>query len=430
MLRWIIGVFLVLCVGVFIYFIWPQPKPSDDCSFMTRTRTAGIDFQATVKKMDLVKGSLNLSTSDVRELDQILKDYAVKYETTCRDFKAQSMSSDEYSCRRQNMDKALDNVRLLSVTLDKATSAADKDVALKALESLKGFAQADYKTGCGASITVNPQQLQFGVGMPERSIRITNGGNRAANFSVGDLPEWFLPSPSSGAIPPGQTVAVAIVRTLLPVQKKVIGFAIRDNWNNEIQVEASVSEENETVYEHVAEDLNRTGKTEATVSDVLELLDRQDPTFKDSSARMVVASNVLAASGNLKEASVAAQQAFHDDRTLQTNPNAQINLAVINTKLGAHAKADENFAAAQKYAGERKDFQSTLRVVGTAAAVKQSVDTGEPVKTPITDQTGPLTKIDTQQNASTVHFVEKQFGLKKGAVSNAAIASHATSKAK
>lgn len=418
MLRWIVGLFSVICLAVLVYFLWPRPKPQDDCSFMTRSRTAGVDFQATVKKVDLVKGTLNLSTSDVRDLDQILKDYAVKYETTCRDFKASAMSSDEYNCRRRNMDAALDKVRLLSVTLDKAISAADKDVALKAFESLKDLAQADYKSGCGASIAVNPLHIIFGAGMPERTIRITNNGNRSTNYFVGELPEWFLPSPESGTVSPGETVTVAIVRTLLPVKNKVTGFSVRDNWNNQVEIDATVSEDSGNVYQTVAEALKLPENQNASLPQVLSQLEERDPSIKENPGRYIIASNVLATAGNLREATLAAQRAVAADPTLDTNPSAQVNLGVINTKAGAHEKADENFAAATKYSKNRPDFQATVRVIGTAAAIKKSGQTasGSTASVPA----GTMTKTDAAANPGTVRFAEREFGLKQGALKRAA----------
>ena len=80
MAKWIVAVFLLICLVATLYFFGViGPKPQDDCSIVAKNRTAGVDFSLTASQLETVKGKLALSTGDTREIDVLLNDFGTKY---------------------------------------------------------------------------------------------------------------------------------------------------------------------------------------------------------------------------------------------------------------------------------------------------------------------------------------------------------------
>ena len=242
---------IVIVVALAFYLIYRRP-PQDDCTFLGWKQSVGIDLETTLAKLQSVKGQLGITDSQIREFDELLKDYGAKYETICRDSKAGRISSAEYNCRRQNMDRALDSVRALERSLSVIGSiqdaSAQKQIALKAMDSFRELAGAAYKRNCGAAITVTPKHLSFDDHFPERSIQISNSGNSDLTYAIEEVPEAFVPVPPSGHIGQGATVTVALHRSSFPISSQVLSFYVRDNFDDRVQVNIEVSSENAALY--------------------------------------------------------------------------------------------------------------------------------------------------------------------------------------
>jgi hypothetical protein len=222
MTRWIVGVFLAICLLVAGYFIF---RPKDDCDYAGHARKAGVDFGATIEHVTAVKGNLGLSDADITVLDQFRLDYAEKYRNICLDWKRKTIGNDEYNCRRANMDKVLDQFRLLGTISD----AKDKGQADQALNAVRQFASAGASANCSPSarLVVNPSELSMPNDGYSVWTQVTNLGTKEAHYSFYRLPLSFLPTPASGLIGSGQTVSVVFVRTRYPMSDKEISFLIK-----------------------------------------------------------------------------------------------------------------------------------------------------------------------------------------------------------
>ena len=147
---------VLVAIGLTVYFFGPQR----DCASSGWKNTLGVDLEAQVHDVDAVKGKLGITDAQVREYDTLLKDYALKYDTGCQDFRAQRISQAEYTCRRQNMDRILDELRQFSEAIQAAKTVADpttqKQVVLKIFDDLRASSQAQYRTGCASAVDINP----------------------------------------------------------------------------------------------------------------------------------------------------------------------------------------------------------------------------------------------------------------------------------
>jgi hypothetical protein len=90
-------------------------------------------------------------------------------------------------------------------------------------------------------MSVSPPIIDFGPVTPERSIRITNDGNRDFKYSVNHLLDSFVPEPPSGTVLTGESVTVSIIRTTKPPQRSV--FSVDDNFNDSSSVEITIRDE-------------------------------------------------------------------------------------------------------------------------------------------------------------------------------------------
>jgi hypothetical protein len=173
----------VVCIAIYLVVtLVPPGSGKDDCSLLAKQQSATVDIQATVNDLDSVKAKIGVTAGQVREFDNSLKDYALKYETACRDNKRHTISDAEYNCRRDNMDRALSTTRSLGLALEATKSVSDptiqKDVVLKDLDTIKELTANDFSRGCGSALSVSPADLSFQDHYPERTIEVTNSGNR------------------------------------------------------------------------------------------------------------------------------------------------------------------------------------------------------------------------------------------------------------
>jgi hypothetical protein len=191
-----IVIVVLVALGLTVYFYPRQP----DCAFLGWKNTLGIELETQVHDVDAVKGKLGITDEQVHEYDTLLKDYALKYDTACQDFRGKRISQAEYTCRRQNMDRTLNELRQFLEAIEAAKTIADPDTqkqaVLKIFDDLRASSKAQYRNGCASAVDINPKQLTFTGLVPERSIQITNRGNNDVTFSVDGLPEAFGPKPS------------------------------------------------------------------------------------------------------------------------------------------------------------------------------------------------------------------------------------------
>src|SRR3954449_4249133 len=130
---------LLATVGVAaaLLIFWLK-RPQDDCSFSGWKRTVGVELDAQVQGLEAIKSKVGISDGQVRDYDTLLKDYALKYDTACRDMRAGAMSQGEYTCLRRNMNAALDQVRRFTTAVETAKSMTDatmqKQIILRALD--------------------------------------------------------------------------------------------------------------------------------------------------------------------------------------------------------------------------------------------------------------------------------------------------------
>ncbi len=125
--------------------------PGPDCLMLSHEKTSGINFSFTIDKVKSLQATLGLTDKDVRDFDDLLKDYGAKYETICKDYSVlHVVTSGEYNCRRDNMDKTLDSIRALREVLGKSSGDVANASAKKYIESILDAAHGSFMSGCGA----------------------------------------------------------------------------------------------------------------------------------------------------------------------------------------------------------------------------------------------------------------------------------------
>ena len=290
---------VVVLVGVI--FLWPR-RPAEDCSFSSLQRSVGIDLEAQVGDLDVVKGKLAIADSQVREYDALLRDYALKYDTACRDVSAKRIGSDEYACLRQNMTAALEKVRQFTQAVEASKGlsdpAAQKEIAHRLLDDLLGDKAAATRASCSSAMVVTPHRLAFAGQVPERSIQISNQGNRDIDYAVDGWPDGFHPSPVSGRLARGATATVSFIRTVLPVPAGPLGFHVRSNFQDDVLVELAVAPENLVVWKTLGEEVRHKATESGAPVDLdtaLAAVDRSlaGATHVPRSDRYLLAASVL-----------------------------------------------------------------------------------------------------------------------------------------
>ena len=341
MTRWIVGVFLAICLFVVGYFIF---RTKDDCDYAGHARKAGVDFGATIEHVTAVKGNLGLSDADITALDQFRQDYAEKYRNICLDWKRKVIANDEYNCRRENMDKVLDQFRLLNTV----SNAKDKDQADQALNAIRQFASAGASANCrpAARLIVNPNELDLSDEGTSVWTQVTNLGNKDAHYSFDQLPLSFLPTPASGSIGSGQMISIVFVRTKYPMSKKEIIFLLRDDSSEQISLRIRVNQLDARIYTVLGDSLSKLSGGVPTLEDAVKFVKKKWPNSKSEAADYVVAANLLDSAGNEAAASHAVSLSVRADKSLETNPTSQLAFAVLKAKSGNNPGAQAAFKLA------------------------------------------------------------------------------------
>jgi len=376
---------LVLALGAAAYFLWIR---NDDCSFSSKKRSLGIDLEAGLSDVKAIKGKVGISDDQVRDYDDLGKDLAEKYDMLCQDHKHKRVNDAEYLCRRKNMDEILNSLRSFLVKTKAAAGLADpsaqKGVVLQALNDLEELERKGYGSGCTSSMDVSPKTLSFLDHASEHSVQISNSGNNAFTYSVVDLPQGFLPQPSSGSVIVGQTVTVAIVRTAEPIpNNSPASFRLRDNFSDEVPVELRFDEQNAALYEALAENLKSLSAQQnraPTVEDALKVVDDSVAassswkSVQDSdSLRYFLAAGVLSRAGNMTAALAALDAATTRNPALDKQPATHILRGIVLKGENRPDEAIENFLRANSLAAGSKSQKDTAALTGLlSGAVAES----------------------------------------------------------
>jgi hypothetical protein len=378
----IVVVFLVVVAVALVLHFWPQPK--DDCTFSAWKRTTGVDVDISVADVERIKAKVGLSDEQVRDFDDLMKDFALKYDAACRDYKNGPMPQAEYSCRRKNMDETLDRLRTFAVkvkavgTLD--DESAKREGVMKAFEDLEAASRKGAGTGCTSAMNADPKKLQFSKNTPERSLRVSNSGNNPINFSLTDLPMGFISVPSTDEIGVGKTSTVAIFRTLDPVAASPITIRLTNNYGQDIPIEIELDQKNASPYDELAQQLMATTPGSApTVEDALAIVDKsisadlRTASPRDLDAmRYVIAAGVLSRAGRTTEANTALTTATSKNPALAQEPSVLTLRGIVATRAGKTDDAVKDFDAANKLTGPRyRKEQRAYTDLLTAAAVSQ-----------------------------------------------------------
>lgn len=351
---------VVLVAALLIFWVL---RRQEDCSFSGWKRTVGVELEAQVKDLEAVKSKLGITDSQVREFDQLLRDYALKYDAACRDVSAvpPRMSQDQYKCVRQNMDRVLDDIRQFVQAVEAAKGLADpgtqRDIVLKSLGDLRAAHEARYRSGCASALDVNPKSLKFAPRDSERSIKIANRGNNDVTYSVDGWPDGFHPTPTSGRIMRGDTAVVSLMRTILPVPDtpRPLTFHIRSNFQDDVVVEVSVDAQNASLWPVLGEQLRARTKPDATptVQDALQVVDGslQDPGAVPEGTRYMLASTLLFEIRENSEASKALEQARQKNPGLTNEPPTLMLAGLLAHRRGDADGALRYFADAKQAAG-------------------------------------------------------------------------------
>jgi tetratricopeptide (TPR) repeat protein len=371
------AILLVAAVGIAIYLINRRPA-QDECTFLGWKQSIGVDLDVTVGKLRSAQVQLGITDSQIREFDDLLKDYGAKYEAICRDWKAGRINSAEYSCRRQNMDRALDSIRALERSLNTIESVKDvsvqKDIAIRSLANFKEFAGAGYNKNCTSAISVLPSKITFEDHYPERSIQISNSGNQDLTYALEEVPEAFVPVPPSGPIRQGGTVSVALRRSTFPVSNDKLTFYVRDNFDDRIKVSIEVSNENASLYESLGGMVNAIATKEQQPVGLREALVAVDlSTAKSgigvsSGARYFYAAGVLQRLGKYRDAETAISIADQIDPGVDNSPNGRLFRGWMAYEQGNKQRAVSEFQYAKDIAPAFDDRIRITSSLMTAAA--------------------------------------------------------------
>jgi tetratricopeptide (TPR) repeat protein len=378
-------VVVVVGLGVAAYFLWVR---GEDCSFSSKKRSLGIDFEAGLRDVNAVKGKVGISDDQVRDFDELGKDLAEKYDMLCQDHKYKRVNDATYLCRRNNMDQVLDSVRSFLVKTKAAASFADastqREIVLKALGDLEELERKGYGAGCVSAMSVSPKTLPFMGHTSERSVQISNSGNNEFQYTVEDLPRGFLPQPSSGTIPISQTVTVAIVRTAEPIpNNSPISFQLTNNFKEHVPIEVDFDPQNAALYEALVEDLkSRTAGQNhpPTVEQALKVVDDSigsSTAWKSvqnvDSVRYFLAASVLSRVGNMEAAHSALDTATAKNPALDKQPATHILRGIVLKSENKPDEAIENFSKANSLAAGSKTQTETSAITGLlSGAVAES----------------------------------------------------------
>ncbi len=347
-----------LVVGaVALAFFWPRSRQLD-CAFSGWKTTFGIELDAQVKDLDVVKTKLGLSDSQVREFDNLRNDFALKYDAACQDVRAVPplMTQEEYTCLRKNMDRALDDIRKFVQAAEAAKTVADasaqKDIVLAALSHLRAADSAGYRANCASALAVDPKNMAFHGTIPERSVEITNRGNNDFTFAIEDYPSGFEPKPTSGHVKRGESRRVSLFRTLLPVPPaRPLTFHVRTNLNDDVIIEIAMDLANADVWSALGKQTMQRSAS-PTIADALAVVSSAlpDPKAIGEADKYVLAATALFDQKRDTEARQALDMASRGDVGVDGQPS------VLLLK-GFLASRGKTLDAGSKYFAQIKQVQ-------------------------------------------------------------------------
>lgn len=358
--AWLIPSAALTGIALVVYMVLrvmsPAASPADSCELLAQQQTATLDLQATVKDLDLVKASVGVSAGQVEEVDAILKDYAFRYAGSCRDHEAKRISTAEYACKRDNMDRALATARNLAATLAEVKNLADgktqREVVLKDLAVIQQLATNDFNAGCGVALAVTPPTVTFESTFPERTIEVTNSGNREASYSVTDLPEAFVAVRSSGTIAAGSGAVISIKRTPFPPPPSPVVFHLADNAGHRVPITITMDARNAGLYQElggVVQSGVQPGSV-PTLADAMAVVSSRLPQITDEGTKYFFAAGILREAGSLAEAGKAVGEVSRRNEALFQAPATQKLSDAIKTR----SKQTAISSSAIKQQGERQ----------------------------------------------------------------------------
>ena len=375
---WVALAVAAVAIGGAVYY-WINRSQSD-CSFSAFSRTVGLDINAQITGLQSVKTKVGLTDAQVRDYDQLLKDYALKYDTACRDVTANRLSADEYACMRANMERVLDDIRKFGQAAEAAKAIADpsaqKAIILDSLDRLHAADSSNYRAGCISSFSINPKRLQFTGQTPERSFAITNSGNRDLTYSVDDYPDGFDPKPSGGKIEPGATASVAMLRTIVPIPPhRPLVFRVRTNFLDVQPIEINIDETNAKLWKVMSApvaQLTAARGTAPTIDDALKVVRESiDPASTVSeSDRLVLAATVLFDMHADAEAAKALDRAAALPSVGASRPSSLILRGLIAARSGSAQEAAHFFEQAKSVAPDDKQVQAVTNILAATTLIK------------------------------------------------------------
>lgn len=352
-MDWKVGLAAVLVLAVLggVWWGWWNHThgPGPDCLMLSHEKTSGIDFTFTIDKVKSLQATLGLTDKDVRDFDDLLKDYGAKYETICKDYSVlHVITSAEYNCRRDNMDKTLDSVRALREVLGKTSGDAANASAKKYIASiLDAVHHGSFASGCAASLRIDPNKIRMSKEI-NHTITVLNVGNRDISFSVTGIPQCLLPEPRTGEVKQGKSQNLLLWRTYYPVPSDSFTFTIEDNFNNHIPVEVSGATNLPSPNTLAAELKSIIGRrpalTEAIrfVNDLAKTQDRNP-----SAGAYVTAAAILSSAGNSDDALRAIQMAERINPQVNSEVGIQLQSGILQLATGDSVGALVRFRAAE-----------------------------------------------------------------------------------
>ncbi len=358
-----VALVLLAVVGV----VWYLLHRHDDCSFSGWKQTIGVDIEVATKDVDAIKGKVGITDEQTRQFDTLMTDFALKYDANCNDYRQGRMNQAEYLCRRNNMDKALDQLRVFVQKVEAAKAASDpaaqRDILLNALDDLEKSRKSEYRAGCTSAMLVDPLQIPFHGQTALQAVQVTNSGNNPLIFTVATLPIGFIAVPKTGQLAPGTLAAVIVYRTVEPVTSGLTyTFHIVSNFQDDISVQLTLDPQNASLYKTLGDEarsLAAASKPNAnvvvTLADALTVVDQTvkkagnaGPPQGLEAIRYLLAAGVLAESGSPVEAQHALDTAALKDPSLAKEPTTLVLRGVVANQQGDSNRAFQAFAEASR----------------------------------------------------------------------------------
>jgi hypothetical protein len=324
--------------------------PGPDCLMLSHEKTSGIDFSFTIDKVKFLQATLGLTDKDIRDFDDLLKDYGAKYETICKDYSVlHVVTSGEYNCRRDNMDKTLDSIRALREVLGKSSGDVANATAKKYIESILDAVHGSFTSGCGASLRIDPNKIHISR-EASHTITVSNVGNRDVIFGVTGIPQCLLPDPRTGGLSRGESRNITLWRTYYAVPSDSFTFTIEDNFNSHIPVEVTGAN-NLPSPGAMASDLKSQIGRPPTLQDALTFINAKGR--KPSAGTYITAAAILSSAGNYADALSAIQLAEGINPEIKSEAAIQLETGILQLASGDSPDALVRLRAAESSSDSR-----------------------------------------------------------------------------